>query len=218
MTIEEIEKLLGNTKVRVDGKSAEIQKKLFSFGYGWCGINGINNKETKHTDAQFLFIYSDKIICYGKGLSYFKEHPNREISADEILSLEIKEPLIKPFVEEINRNEIIENKAIEYATEWVDKFDDGNYKKEIDRLKETGFCEGARWADEHPIFQWNDASLTKPEQDEDAIVLLETVVEGHYKIAFGHIVDKSKCVDYNGWNIEGVKYWILVPKIPPLDK
>ncbi len=62
--------------------------------------------------------------------------------------------------------------------------------------------------------KWIDASLSQPEQDVEVIVLLKTVSEGIYKIAFGHIVDKSKCVDYNGWNIEGVRYWIPCPEMP----
>ena len=62
--------------------------------------------------------------------------------------------------------------------------------------------------------KWIDASLSQPEQDVEVIVLLETVVEGIYKITFGHIVDKSKCVDYNGWNIDGVMYWFPFPKLP----
>ena len=62
--------------------------------------------------------------------------------------------------------------------------------------------------------KWIDASLSQPEQDVEVIVLMKTVAEGYYKIAFGHIVDKSKYVDYNGWNIEGVRYWFPCPKIP----
>ena len=62
--------------------------------------------------------------------------------------------------------------------------------------------------------KWIDASLSQPEHDVEVIVLLETVAEDCYKVTFGHIVDKSKCVDYNGWNIEGVRYWLPCPKIP----
>lgn len=62
--------------------------------------------------------------------------------------------------------------------------------------------------------KWIDASLYQPEQDVEVIVLLKTVAEGYYKIAFGHMVDKSKCVDYNGWNIEGVRYWLPCPELP----
>lgn len=61
---------------------------------------------------------------------------------------------------------------------------------------------------------WIDASISQPKQDVEVIVLLKTFAEGIYKIAFGHIVDKSKCVDYNGWNIDGVMYWFPFPKLP----
>ena len=62
--------------------------------------------------------------------------------------------------------------------------------------------------------KWIDASISHPNQDVEVIVLLKTVSKGIYKIAFGHIVDKSKCVDYNGWNIDGVMYWIPCPELP----
>ena len=61
--------------------------------------------------------------------------------------------------------------------------------------------------------KWIDASLSHPEQDVEVIVLLKTFAEGIYKITFGHIVDKRKCVDYNGWNIEGVRYWLPFPNL-----
>ena len=62
--------------------------------------------------------------------------------------------------------------------------------------------------------KWIDASLSKPDQDVEVIVLLKTVAEGCYKVSFGHIVDTSTCMDYNGWNIEGVRYWVPCPKMP----
>ena len=62
--------------------------------------------------------------------------------------------------------------------------------------------------------KWIDASPFQPEQDVEVIVLLKTFAEGIYKITFGYIVDKRKCVDYNGWNIEGVRYWLPFPKLP----
>ena len=61
---------------------------------------------------------------------------------------------------------------------------------------------------------WIDASLSKPAQDVEVLVLLKKAAEGCCKIAFGHIVDTSTCVDYNGWNIEGVRYWFPCPKMP----
>lgn len=94
MTREEIRKFLDNTKVYVNGKSKEIQEKLFSFGYKWYG-----NNHTKVYDVNkpFLFIQSDGEIKYSSEMNTFKEHKNREIFADEILSLEVTEPSYRPF-------------------------------------------------------------------------------------------------------------------------
>ena len=94
MMKEEIRKILDNTKVYVNGKSKEIQEKLFSFGYGWdCG----NTTEVRNTDKSFLFIYKDRDITYTNNMCYFVGQKNREISAEEILSLEITEPSYRPF-------------------------------------------------------------------------------------------------------------------------
>ena len=35
-----------------------------------------------------------------------------------------------------------------------------------------------------------------------------------YEISFGHIVDKTICQDYNGWNIPNVVYWFSMSKLP----
>ena len=52
-------------------------------------------------------------------------------------------------------------------------------------------------------------STEHPLIDEEVIVLI-----GEYnKISFAHIVDKERCVDYDGWNIPEVKCWIPCPKI-----
>ena len=84
MTKEEINKFLANTKVYVAGKSEEIQKKLFSLGYKW--ING--STEVKHTESPFLFIYTNMSFSRRSDMVYFSNNIKREISAEEILSLE----------------------------------------------------------------------------------------------------------------------------------
>ena len=94
MTKAEIKKFLDNTKVYVNGKSREIQEKLFSFGYKW---QLSNSTEVSNIESPFLFIYSDRYISYTSGMSYFVMHQNREITADEILSLEITGPSYRPF-------------------------------------------------------------------------------------------------------------------------
>lgn len=93
MTIKEIEKFLANTKVYVNGKSKEIQEKLFSFGYGW---GGRKHTEVSYVNEPFLFIYKQN-ITHSNDMHIFIECKHREISADEILSLEITEPSYRPF-------------------------------------------------------------------------------------------------------------------------
>lgn len=93
MTQKEINEFLADTKVYVNGKSKEIQVKLFSFGYKWGRIE----KFVRYTDKPFLFIWADKSIGYSDNMEYFIKHQNREITADEILSLEITEPSYRPF-------------------------------------------------------------------------------------------------------------------------
>ena len=94
MTKEEIRKFLDDTKVYVNGKSKEIQEKLFSFGYKW---DRSNSTDVHNTDKPFLFIGNNRDITYAINMDFFVEHENKEITADEILSLEITEPSYRPF-------------------------------------------------------------------------------------------------------------------------
>lgn len=93
MTKEEIKKFLDNTKVYVNGKSEEIQEKLFSFGYTWYG----GDTKVGNIEAPFLFIYTNMYFNRGSSMVSFCNHENREISAEEILSLELTEPAYRPF-------------------------------------------------------------------------------------------------------------------------
>lgn len=94
MTLKEIRKIIDNTKVYVNGKSKEIQEKLFSFGYRW---DNTNSTEVHNTEKPFLFIFKRGCITHANNMTVFTEHQNREIIADEILSLEITEPSYRPF-------------------------------------------------------------------------------------------------------------------------
>lgn len=94
MTKEEIRKILDNTKVYVNGKSRAIQEKLFSFGYDWSPIN---RRVIKNITEPFLFIDKNGNITHGNNMYFFKMHENREITAEEILSLEVTEPSYRPF-------------------------------------------------------------------------------------------------------------------------
>lgn len=91
MTKEEIRKFLDNTKVYVNGKSKEIQEKLFSLGYTW--YDGEN--EVKYTDKPFLFIKGCR-IAYSNDMVWFANHEKMEITAEEILYLELTEDY-RPF-------------------------------------------------------------------------------------------------------------------------
>lgn len=52
-------------------------------------------------------------------------------------------------------------------------------------------------------------STEHPAIDEEVIALV-----GEYdEIYFAHIVDKDRCIDYDGWNIPDVRWWIPCPKI-----
>lgn len=55
---------------------------------------------------------------------------------------------------------------------------------------------------------WRQAT-EYPAIDEEVIAL----VGENKMISFAHIVDKERCVDYDGWNIPNVKCWIPCPKI-----
>ena len=94
MTQKEIEKFLANTKVYVNGKSKEIQEKLFDFGYKWCSGNPT---KVSYVDDPFLFIYINREISCSNEMSLFKEHDNREITAEQILALELTESSYRPF-------------------------------------------------------------------------------------------------------------------------
>jgi hypothetical protein len=90
MTKAEAREYLNNKKVYVSGKSAEIQKKLFEIGFKWKS----GDTEVKLTDEPFLYI-SDFFYC-GDNMSIFKNSKPKEITADEILSIEIVQAY-KPF-------------------------------------------------------------------------------------------------------------------------
>lgn len=94
MTREEIDKFLANTKVYVAGKSKEIQEKLFLLGYCWH-VGG--STEVKHEREPFLFIYKTHSISCSCDMDTFTRSEYREITAEEILALEISELAYRPF-------------------------------------------------------------------------------------------------------------------------
>lgn len=94
MKKEDTIKFLSGTKVYVDGKSKEIQEKLFELGFKWVGGESI----VCACDKPFLFIDKEMGISHSACMKHFKNAGGREIKADEILSINIeKECPFKPF-------------------------------------------------------------------------------------------------------------------------
>lgn len=121
MTQKEIEKFLDNTKVYVNGKSEEIQKKLFSFGFHWFGRK---ENEVQYTQKPFLFISDENEISYSSDVIFFKKHEYTEITAEQILSLELTEPTYRPFRDrEECWNEMLKHQPFG----WIKNTEDGDF-------------------------------------------------------------------------------------------
>lgn len=88
MTKTEAFEYLKNRKIYVNGKTAAIQRKLFKAGFAW-GMD----KTTKYEDKLFLFTYENALLSltHSSDMNYFRGHKNTEISAEEILAIEIQE-------------------------------------------------------------------------------------------------------------------------------
>lgn len=117
----------------------------------------------------------------------------------------------------MTREELIKKEAEIYTdnrdnyVEWSDGWEAHNDIKFV----EKAFIEGAEWADKNPKSPWISVEDYLPKQDEEVIVLCDNLnTAPFYKIAFGHIVDKTICKNYNGWNIPHVVYWFPMPKFP----
>ena len=108
----------------------------------------------------------------------------------------------------MKRKEQIRRASIEYTIRIADRCIGADaFPKIIDEINRNhAFEEGVKWADEHPYWR---PSTEHPQMDEEVIALV-----GEYnQIYFAHIVDKRFCVDYDGWNIPDVRWWIPCPKI-----
>lgn len=93
MTKKEAFEYLNDRKIYVNGKSKEIQKKLFEAGFHWiCGSILV-----QYENIPFLYTHSSW-ITYGSNMIDFVLSSKTEISAEEILAIEIQEE--KPKYEE----------------------------------------------------------------------------------------------------------------------
>lgn len=122
MTKEEAIIFLSDTKVYVDGNSKEIQKKLFGLGFVW------NSRDRKilNEDHPFLYIDGDKTIMCEKNMSYFKAHPYKEITANDILNIRTEEECpFKPFDRVLIRDSDNDKWCAELFSHYTS--DDGDY-------------------------------------------------------------------------------------------
>ena len=87
MTQEEARKFLMNKKVFVKNKSKEIQEKLFEIGFGW---DDGSTKRASYLTKPFLFMYKDMTLAFGDDVDYFYKDSFEEISAEDILSIEVE--------------------------------------------------------------------------------------------------------------------------------
>lgn len=102
MKKEEAIAKLSNTKVYVDGKSKEIQIKLFELGFRWVAQT---TPVFCQCDKPFLFLDEDLIISQSESMNFFKGSERREIKADDILSITIdNEYEFDPFERVLVRN------------------------------------------------------------------------------------------------------------------
>lgn len=94
MTRQEFIESLQGTKVYVNGRSAEIQTRLFALGFKWSSTD----KEIKYTDRPFLFL-EDSEVAHSDDMNYFSSYESKEITAEYILDTEFEEetPEFTPF-------------------------------------------------------------------------------------------------------------------------
>lgn len=76
-----------NIKVYVDGKSAELQQKLFEFGCKWQD----GRMEVCHTDLPFLYVNQEGIIQGGWRMCTFIEDVKDEENVDKVLEMPLSQ-------------------------------------------------------------------------------------------------------------------------------
>lgn len=122
-------KKIREVKIYVDGRSKEIQEKLFELDkeIRWDFSEGVKN-----TDVPFLYVEKSGKLDWSGNMDKFINHPFTELKADEILAME-PEYEFKPFERVLTK--ILEEVG-EVAKEineinFNQKKDISNYRKEL---------------------------------------------------------------------------------------
>lgn len=96
MTKAEAFEWLKGKKVNTKGKGEEVQTKLFECGFSW-----VNGQCKYYGFSDYLLIETNGVLyhCGCDGDSYWRLHHFKEVSADDILSIEIIEDKNNEFVD-----------------------------------------------------------------------------------------------------------------------
>lgn len=120
MTREAAIDMLKGRKVYVNGQSKEIQEKLFELGFEWAN----DGKKVVNENWPFLYTSDTKRIQCGNEMVYFSRAKNTEISAEEIISIELEPDCpFKPFDKVLARY----NDDMEWGARFFDRMVDGEY-------------------------------------------------------------------------------------------
>jgi hypothetical protein len=169
MTKEEAKKILTNTKVYVNGKSKEIQDKLFEIGFRWG--SGYNN--VKNTDSPFMFVDDNSCFEIDSDMNFFKKYPYKEISADDILNIKLDEELFP------KNGDILFIKE-EYSNEpWISifkKLEDKSIYTYIDLDIKTGFLNDLDFSENYLCYV-NDIDVLRLATKEEKEILFSALKE-----------------------------------------
>lgn len=95
----------------------------------------------------------------------------------------------------------------------------GEWDPDINRTLRAAHQQGYELAEKD--LGWHSVDESLPPIDEEVIVLTNRVrdieLDSANRICFAHIVDRSLAIDWDGWNVPGVKYWMPMPKIQNED-
>lgn len=83
MEAEKVDSRVCNIKIYVNGKSAELQEKLFEFGCKWKD----GTRDIQSTDYPFLYVNQNGIIQSGSWMDVFIDVSNREENVDKVLAM-----------------------------------------------------------------------------------------------------------------------------------
>ena len=153
MTREEAISFLDNTKVYVQGKSKEIQEKLFSLGFQWK----FDGKKVRHEEKPFLFFGEDMELSYSSDMEHFTKKAFREITANDILNIIIDEPKYRPFK---NAEECWQEMQKHQPFGWV-RGNSSGYYKHINNLYTNNISFQETEIAESGNFEWSFAVLFK---------------------------------------------------------